>query len=77
MSEQANSSGIESLSNGLRERNAQASKPIGDGEVTSQSLEDKLQVEEGDAADAEKKTFGRTPDGKGELPRSSFRWKLL
>ncbi|EDN10827.1 predicted protein [Histoplasma mississippiense (nom. inval.)] len=64
MSEQANSSGIESLSNGLRERNAQTSKPIGDREVTSQSLEDKLQVEEGDAADAEKKTFGRTPDGK-------------
>ncbi|EGC41721.1 phosphatidylethanolamine N-methyltransferase [Histoplasma capsulatum var. duboisii H88] len=64
MSEQANSSGIESLSNGLRERNAQTSKPIGDGEVTSQSLEDKLQIEEGDAADAEKKTFGRTPDGK-------------
>lgn len=73
MSEPAASTGLEPRLNGLRERNVQtSSKPTKGGEVASQSLGDKLQVEEGGATDSEKKTFGRTPDGTGELPSLCF-----
>ncbi|PGG96147.1 phosphatidylethanolamine N-methyltransferase [Helicocarpus griseus UAMH5409] len=58
MSGPSSSTGAQVHGDGLRERNVHASKP-----TRGEGLEDKLQIEEGEEAHAEKKTFGRTPDG--------------